>query len=61
MKPTNYLDERLRLLAYELDGVLADVRNGQPFDKACEDTVTRVSTALHQLSRKIDPNIKVDK
>ena len=43
--------EQLRNLSYELDGVLADVKNGR-FDEVCRNTVQRVRDALASLDEQ---------
>lgn len=43
----------VKLLAYELMGVITDVEEGAGFDEACLDTIKRVQEQLFELAKQL--------
>jgi len=46
----------LKMLAYELTGVIVDVEQGNGFDEVCLDTVKRVQDRLFELAKQLTDN-----
>lgn len=43
----------IKLLAYELMGVIVDVEEGEGFDQVCLDTIKRVQNQLFELAKQL--------
>ena len=46
----------VKMLAYELMGVIADVEQGDGFDEVCLDTIKRVQDQLFELAKQLTDN-----
>ena len=46
----------VKMLAYELMGVVADVEEGDGFDQVCLDTIKRVQDQLFELAKQLTDN-----
>lgn len=46
------MNEKLKELMYELEGVIIDVEQGEGFDDICLETIKRVRAELAQLSKE---------
>lgn len=54
--------DAIKMLGYELDGVIIDTEQGHGFDDVCLETIKRVRTELHAMSEaaKAEANKKDD-
>jgi hypothetical protein len=43
----------VKMLAYELMGVIVDVEEGHGFDQVCLDTIKRVQNQLFELAKQL--------
>lgn len=46
----------VKMLAYELMGVIVDVEEGDGFDQVCLDTIKRVQNQLFELAKQLTDN-----
>ena len=46
----------VKMLAYELEGVIVDTEDGEGFDQVCLNTIKRVQNQLFELAKQLTDN-----